>query len=216
MAGAGRVKGLFLDLDGTLADSMPVMRQVYFEFLARLGRQGSDAEFDSVVGITLLQTVKALKAAHGLDQEPLDLLRFYNSLVDAVYITHAAPTPGARELLMAARAAGVYSAVVTSAIRPVAAGWLAHNGLDALVAAIVAAEDVAYGKPDPEPYLKALGLAGVAAAAGLAVEDSSTGARAAIAAGIPTWIVGPPELRPTPWGAAGAVARLDELVGLLG
>jgi len=37
---AGRVKGLFLDLDGTLADSMPVMRRVYFDFLARLGRAG--------------------------------------------------------------------------------------------------------------------------------------------------------------------------------
>ncbi|MFH1057824.1 MAG: HAD family phosphatase [Pseudomonadota bacterium] len=216
MAGGARVRGLFLDLDGTLADSMPVMRQVYFDFLARLGRAGSAAEFDSVVGITLLQTVKVLKGAHGLEQDPLDLLRFYNSLVDGVYITHAAPTPGARALLLAARAAGVYSAVVTSAIRPVAAGWLAHNGLDALVAAIVAAEDVAYGKPDPEPYSKALGLAGIAAHEGLAVEDSSTGARAAMAAGIPTWIVGPPGLRPRPAGAAGAVERLDELIGLLG
>ncbi|MFZ5584436.1 MAG: HAD family hydrolase [Thermodesulfobacteriota bacterium] len=213
---AGRVKGLFLDLDGTLADSMPVMRQVYFDFLARLGRAGSDAEFDAVVGITLLRTVKALKAAHGLEQDPLDLLRLYNRLVDEIYVTHAAPTPGARELLQAARAAGVYAAVVTSAIRPVAQGWLAHNRLEPLVAAVVAAEDVAIGKPDPEPYLKALALAGVAAAEGLAVEDSATGAAAAIGAGIPTWIVGRPGVRPSPSGAAGAVERLDELIGLLG
>lgn len=211
-----RVRGIFLDLDGTLADSMPVMRQVYFDFMARLGLAGSDAEFDSVVGVTLLRTVQALKARHGLDQDPLDLLRLYDRLVDAVYVTHAAPAPGSRELLAAARRAGVFAAVVTSAARPVAAGWLAHNRLDSLVAAIVAAEDVAVGKPDPEPYLKALALAGVAAAEGLAVEDSATGAAAAIAAGIPTWIVGPPGLRPAPPGAAGAVASLDGLIGLLG
>lgn len=210
----GRVKGLFLDLDGTLADSMPVMRQVYFEFMASLGRAGSDAEFDSVVGITLMQTVKELKARHGLAPEPLDLLRHYNSLVDRVYITHAAPTPGARALLEAARAAGLYAAVVTSASRPVTTGWLAHHRLDALVAAVVAAEDVVLGKPAPEPYLKALALGGVAAGQGLAVEDSATGARAAMAAGIPTWIVGPPGRRPQPAGAAGAVQRLDELIRL--
>lgn len=214
MAQAG-IKGLFLDLDGTLADSMPVMRQVYFDFLARLDRQGSDADFDSVVGYTLLDTVKRLKERHDLPQPPLSLLALYNDLVDEVYITHARPFAGAAELLAAARGRGVFTAVVTSATRRVPELWLEHNDLDRLVSTVVAAEDVARGKPDPEPYQRALDLAGLIGPQALAVEDSATGARAAIAAGIPTYIVGPAALRPEVPGAAGAVAGLAELIALL-
>ena len=209
------IKGLFLDLDGTLADSMPVMRQVYFDFLARLGRQGSDPDFDSVVGYTLLDTVKLLKERHDLAQPPLSLLALYNDLVDEVYITHARPFAGAAQLLAAARGRGVFTAVVTSATRRVPELWLEHNQLDGLVSTVVAADDVARGKPDPEPYQRALTLAGIDPGQALAVEDSTNGARAAIAAGIPTYIVGPAGLRPEVPGAAGTVESLAELIPLL-
>ena len=209
------VKGLFLDLDGTLADSMPVMAQVYHDFLARLGRQGSPADFEAVVGLTLLDTVKRLKDRHDLPQPPLALLELYNDLVDQVYVTHARPFPGARELLTAARRRGIFTAVVTSATRRVPELWLERNRLEDLVMTVVAADDVTRGKPDPQPYRLALDLAGIAPPQGLAVEDSPNGARAAIAAGIPTWVVGPPGRRPAVPGAAGYADGLEDLLALI-
>lgn len=209
------VAGLFMDLDGTLADSMPVMRQVYFRFLDGLGATGSQAEFDSLVGLTLRDTVDHLREMHGLIQPPLELLLSYYGLVDEVYQSHAGLMPGAVELLAAARERGVFTAVVTSAQAGLARGFLANHGLERLVAAVVGADMVRRGKPDPGPYRLALDLAGVPPGRGLAVEDSPLGARSAIGAGIPTWIVGPPAQRPRVEGAAGYVARLDELVGRL-
>jgi beta-phosphoglucomutase-like phosphatase (HAD superfamily) len=42
--------GLFIDLDGTLADSLGVLRRVYFLFLREFDQEGSDAEFDRLNG----------------------------------------------------------------------------------------------------------------------------------------------------------------------
>jgi beta-phosphoglucomutase-like phosphatase (HAD superfamily) len=59
--------------------------------------------------------------------------------------------------------------------------------LDALppatFAAVVTGDAVARGKPYPDPYLKAARLLGADPAACLAIEDSNTGARSAVAAG---------------------------------
>jgi beta-phosphoglucomutase len=49
---------------------------------------------------------------------------------------------------------------------------------------IVAAEDVAQTKPNPEGYLKGLGVLGLPASHGLVIEDSLPGLRAARAAGM--------------------------------
>jgi beta-phosphoglucomutase-like phosphatase (HAD superfamily) len=48
---------------------------------------------------------------------------------------------------------------------------------------VVTGDNVARGKPHPEPYLHAARLLGVEPSACLAIEDSNTGARSAEAAG---------------------------------
>ena len=66
------------------------------------------------------------------------------------------------------------------------------------------------GKPHPEPYLTAAAALGVRADRCVAIEDSPTGVRSAVAAGVPTLavphVVSVPEM-------AGAV-HLDSLAGL--
>jgi len=61
---------------------------------------------------------------------------------------------------------------------------LAGAGLAGLFDAVVAAEDVARGKPDPAGYFHALELLGVSPAEAVAVEDSQAGVAAAKAAGL--------------------------------
>jgi len=58
---------------------------------------------------------------------------------------------------------------------------------------VITSEDVERTKPDPEPYVTALRLAGVQPHEAVAVEDSERGLRAALAAGIPCYII-PTEL----------------------
>lgn len=211
------IRGLFLDLDGTLADSMPVMRETYFRFLALRGARGSQEEFDSLAGRPLSDIAVIIKNTYGLSEPPAEILRDYLDTVEEIYAREAKPMPGAPELLAAAHGRGVFTAVVTSATREQARGFLRNHGLDKYVKALVGAEEVRRGKPDPEPYRLALKLAGLEPAQGLAAEDSAIGAASALGAGLKTFIVrqegGLEGLVP---GAAGYIRRLDELVTLLG
>ncbi|MEO0869584.1 MAG: HAD-IA family hydrolase [Cyanobacteria bacterium J06642_11] len=51
---------------------------------------------------------------------------------------------------------------------------------------MIIADDLPKGKPDPLPYQTALNRLAITAAEALVFEDSPTGVRAAVAAGIPT------------------------------
>jgi HAD superfamily hydrolase (TIGR01509 family) len=80
---------------------------------------------------------------------------------------------------------GVPCALVTMSWRRVAAAVV-----DALppgsFTAVVCGDDVTNGKPHPEPYLTAAHRLGVAVGECVAIEDSPTGARSAVAAGCRT------------------------------
>ena len=178
-------RALLLDLDGTLADSLGVMKIVYRRFMESLGRTPSDAEFDRLNGPPIAECVRIIKDTHALRAPEAELLARYQALVEEVYGT-VPPSAGARELLAAAKARGWTTGVVTSNGEARARAWLAGAGLDGSIDLVVGGDTVRRGKPAPDPYLAALARAGVAANAALAVEDSPAGATAARAAGIPT------------------------------
>lgn len=208
-------RGLFLDLDGTLADSMPVLEKVYFRFLEGRGRAGSQRQFNELAGLPLMETVARLKKLHKLPEPLAELLANYYELVDKVYQSAAQPAPGAQELLTAAQARGVAVVVVTSARGVVARGFLHNQGLWHQVRAVVGAEATPRGKPHPDPYQKALEVTGLKPPEALAVEDTAIGAASALAAGIPTYLIADPARAVRVEGAAGYIRRLDELIPLL-
>jgi HAD superfamily hydrolase (TIGR01509 family) len=90
--------------------------------------------------------------------------------------------PGALELLRAVRAAGLPTALVTSTERrlvEVAMKTLGRENFDV----VVVGDEVKMPKPDPEPYLTAARLLGVAITDCVAIEDSPTGMASAVASG---------------------------------
>jgi len=202
-------RGLFLDFDGTLADSLPALRGAYAAFLAGFGREPSAAEFEALNGPPLRVVVALLKAAHGLEPGAAELLGLYRRRI-AEAAAGVRPARGAAELLEAAREQGWRTAVVSSGARDAIAAWLERFGL--AVDLVIGGEDAPAGKPDPAPYLTALARTGCGAAASLAVEDSFQGASAAIAAGLTTWMVGEAAGPP---GTAGRAADLLALVNPL-
>jgi beta-phosphoglucomutase-like phosphatase (HAD superfamily) len=60
---------------------------------------------------------------------------------------------------------------------------------DGTFSEVVTGDAVTFGKPHPEPYLKAAALLGVLPEDCLAIEDSNTGARSAVAAGCTVLVV---------------------------
>lgn len=118
-----------------------------------------------------------------------------------------APLPGAAQWVGALHAAGWRQAIASSAPRlnvDAVARALAFSGL---IEAVVAAEDVTAGKPEPDVFLAAASRLGVTPARCVVVEDAAAGIEAARRAGMKGVGVGGAEL-----AAADVVVRsLEEL-----
>jgi HAD superfamily hydrolase (TIGR01509 family) len=208
-------RALLLDLDGTLADSLGVMRDVYERFLTQFGYEGDDEEFAALNGPPLAEVVRQLKDRRRLTGSHEDLLVQYRGLLDTAY-GEVPAAAGAEKLLDEARAAGWATVVVTSAPSALARTWLRAVGLEGLVDSVVGGEMVARGKPDPDPYLAALAAVGARPERSLAVEDSGQGVAAALAAGVPTLLYRPDERQDTasakPLAVLGVARHLDDVV----
>ena len=197
------------DMDGTLVDSEPSWIAAEHELVERFGGRWSDELAHQLVGQDLLHSARFIRAHSPVTLEPVAVVEALAGRVAEGLATAIPWRPGAAELLTELGAAGVPCALVTMSWRLLA---------DALVAAlpagtfsaVVTGDMVSAGKPDPEPYLLACAMLGVDPADCVAVEDSPTGVRSAVAAGVPT--VGVPHVVPVP--ARPGVVLVDTLAGM--
>jgi HAD superfamily hydrolase (TIGR01509 family) len=181
-------RALLLDLDGTIADTLPVLVETYEQFIRAFGAEPSMDEFTSLNGIPLERAVDSLRRTHRLPGDTPSLTERYEAAIDELYLS-APAREGAHTLLSTAQRNGWRCGVVTSGTRARALAWLATAGLGVLVDELVAAEDVRSGKPDPEPYRTGLRLLHALPEHSIAVEDSELGALAARDAGIETYVL---------------------------
>lgn len=171
-----RPSALLLDLDGTLVDSEPIHRRGYADFFA--ARNWSVPDLSIFTG-RRAEDVFATEPGPWTGHDPLALLA---EVLTFIPDDPAEPVPGAVELMRAAQASGVALAIVTSA----GPAWVQRclAVLELTVDAVVTAEDVVDGKPDPAGFALACLRLGVAPAATWAVEDSPAGVVAALGAGV--------------------------------
>jgi beta-phosphoglucomutase-like phosphatase (HAD superfamily) len=111
------------------------------------------------------------------------------TLIDGTLIDgDAAWMPGALDLLVLLRTAGIPAGLVADTPRALTDLGLGVLGRDRF-AVTVCADEVPAGKPAPDPYLRAAELLGVRATDCLAVEDSPDGALSAERAGCAVLVV---------------------------
>ncbi|BAT20300.1 HAD family hydrolase [Asaia bogorensis] len=118
--------------------------------------------------------------------------------------------PGALSLLDLLDARNIPRAIATSSSHARTTSHLAALAMPERFDAIVTRDDVSHGKPDPEPYTLAAARIGVTAELCLALEDSTVGVRAAVAAGMRVIMV-PDLAEPDDFARANALAIVESL-----
>ena len=178
-------------MDGTLVDTEPHWMAAETPLVERFGGTWSHEQALQLVGLGLEDAARIFQAAGvrmGVDE-------IIDRLTDDVLASLASAgvpfRPGARELLLALREAGIPTALVTMSMRRMATSIVDLLDFDAFDL-IVAGDDVERPKPFPDPYLKAAELLGVDIRDTVAIEDSPNGVRSAVAAGCT--VIGVPNL----------------------
>jgi sugar-phosphatase len=170
-----RVSAILFDLDGVLVDSLRVVERSWRRWAREQGLSGDDVL--AVVHGRTAREVIGLLTPHLDAAEQALLVGGY----EREHRGDLALLPGARECVGIARQ-GRW-AVVTSGTRALATTRLATVGLPE-PAVLVTADDVTFGKPDPEPYRRAAAALGVPEAECVVVEDAPMGVLAAKRAGM--------------------------------
>lgn len=174
-----------LDMDGTLVDTERLWDIAVFELAEHMGRPLDEATRERTLGNSLHGFFEILGEYTGrrIEGEEFDRLAHrLNSRVTELMRTDMRWRPGAEELLADIAATGVPVALVTNTTADVAVvplEFIDRSRFDVVVTGCMVAE----GKPAPDPYLLACAELGVRPGSAVAVEDSVTGATAAVAAG---------------------------------
>lgn len=186
-SGARLPDAVLFDMDGTLIDSEHIWLAAELVVMAELGGEWEMADQTACLGGPLERVVDRMidKAGGGHDEEEVGTL-LMSEVARLLDETPLAWRPGARSLLAEAREAGIPTALVSASwnrIIDAVAHKMATDLGGIAFDTVVAGDDVEMGKPHPEPYLTAASALGVVPALCLALEDSPTGVRSAVAAG---------------------------------
>jgi HAD superfamily hydrolase (TIGR01509 family) len=204
-----RPAAVLWDMDGTIVDTEPYWIATEYELVAEFGGSWSDEKAHSLVGFDLRDSARFIRDQGGVDLPIDDIV---NRLLDGVIarVRQEVPwRPGARELLSALRDADVPTALVTMSWRRFAEAVVEALPADSFNA-VITGDEVTHGKPHPEPYLAAAAALGVDATDCVAIEDSPTGVRSAVAAGCRTFAV--PNVVDVPPGPG--YTRVDSLTDI--
>jgi sugar-phosphatase len=172
-------EAVIFDMDGTLIDSTPAVERAWTIWATEHGL--TRAEIAGNHGVPSAGVVRKVLPEHRHESAIARINRLeLEDLHDIVVL------PGAAEALAALTSAK--NAIATSCTIPLARARIAAAAL-VPPSVLVTADDVARGKPAPDPFLEAAKRLGVDPTRCLVVEDAPAGLTAAKAAGCHTLAV---------------------------
>jgi HAD superfamily hydrolase (TIGR01509 family) len=204
-------------MDGTLVETEEYWGEAMQALAERLGGRMSPEARERTVGTSMRFSMTVLYDDLGVPDAERQLHSDARWIEERTVLLMAEGgirwQPGARELVVAVREAGVPAALVTTTPRHIAAIVLDRIADDLggdPFDVTVCGDEVPARKPDPAPYRLALAGLRVAAADAVVIEDSLAGVTAGLAAGCA--VLGVPSVPSLP-AVPGLVVR-DSLVGV--
>lgn len=175
-------KALIFDLDGTLADTMPVHFTAFQTVLGKHGIDYSPEMFQALAGIPAIGTIEKINEAYGTNLVPEETGRAKEFEYER---NMHKMKPIAPVVDIVKRYSGkLPMAVGTGGYSRLAWKTLEIIGLKDYIDILVSADDITNPKPHPETFLRCAEQMGVAPGYCQVFEDGELGIRAAEAGGM--------------------------------
>ncbi|GAA3534268.1 HAD family phosphatase [Amycolatopsis ultiminotia] len=203
---------VIFDLDGVLVDSEQTWDEVRRSVVAAHGGTWRPEATRAQQGMSTPEWARYLVDTLGAQ---LSTDEIANTVIDEMAHRYAEGPPvidGAADVVR--EIARQWPVAIASSSPPVLIhAFLTACDLTSLVPVAVSSEEVAAGKPAPDVYLRAAALLEIAPQRCAAVEDTTNGLRAALAAGMTVYGVPNPHFPPDPdvLGQATVLSAITEL-----
>jgi HAD superfamily hydrolase (TIGR01509 family) len=176
------IQAVLFDLDGVLIDTEPTWDQVRSEFAERHGGRWTAELQQRMMGARTADWSKALSDVTKGTLTPESAAEEVIARLASTYRRQLPMIPGAVDTVRAL--AREFRLGLVSGSPEVLIRLVLHlSGLAGCFEVAMSADDVAHGKPDPDPYVELARRLGVSTRDSAAVEDSANGIRSAAAAG---------------------------------
>ena len=177
-----KAKALIFDLDGTLADTMPVHFIAYKHILKEYGIDFTPELFATMAGVPAVETIEMLNEMFGTQMNPEEIGHFKEQEYEKMMHKMKPITPVIE--LVKNYHGKLPMAVGTGGYKRLAWKSLKILELDHFFDILVSTEDVSHPNPHPETFLKCAERLGVAPEVCQVFEDGEPGVQAAKAAGM--------------------------------
>lgn len=182
-----KLKGIFFDMDGVLFNSMPLHAQAWLKVFEENGFPIPEYEPYLNEGCTALYTVKKMYKKYRNLEISEDIAEKFRVRKHAIMNNFPDPEtmPGMPGFLKSICDSGIECWVVTGSAQDGLIDRLEKEFKGSLFRdKMVTALDVKKGKPDPEPYLKAMEKSGFTISDSIVIENAPMGVLSAKAAGL--------------------------------
>ncbi|WP_419177396.1 HAD family hydrolase [Methylotenera versatilis] len=182
------IKAAIFDMDGLLIDSERVIMQACIAAAREIGITYTQTEYAELIGRAGPDSTRRMI-------EQLNGVENFNSVMQgldarlAEHNHHFPLKPGALDLLQYYQANNIICSVASSSPTNHINHRLSQVGVLDFFSHVTSGQEVMHGKPNPDIYLLAVEKLGLNVSECIAFEDSETGARAAIAAGLKVVVV---------------------------
>lgn len=180
---------IIFDMDGLLVDTEPVWEEAETEMLSAYNVEMQSEVRMQLVGLRNDVFLSRLIAHYNI---PASLETLQEDIIDRMLKlipVKAKPKAGALEIIKYAVDRGIPTAIASSSPGVIIEAVVSSQGWGKYIPIRCSAEHLLAGKPEPHVYWEAAKALGVAPMNCLALEDSPTGARAAVAAGMTCYAV---------------------------
>ncbi|KAL4602211.1 hypothetical protein ACB092_10G037400 [Castanea dentata] len=188
LAALAPLQAVLFDIDGTICDSDPLHHYAFREMLQEIG-------FNGGVPITEEFFVQHIAGKHNDDiakflfpddiQRGLKFVDDKEAMFRRLASEQLKPVNGLYKVKKWIEDRGIKRAAVTNAPKANAELMISILGLSDFFEALIVGSECEHAKPHPEPYLKALEIINVSKDHTFVFEDSVSGIKAGVAAGMP-------------------------------
>lgn len=178
------IEAIIFDVDGTIADSMWMWKQIDIEYLGRFGIELPPDLQKNIEGMSFRETARYFKEHFSISDSVEKMMSDWNAMAANKYRYEIPLKEGVLTFFDECRRRGVYLGIVTSNSAELLGYLLKAHNLENYFDVIITGSDGLKGKPAPDMYLEAAKQLAVSPKKCLVFEDIIPGILAGKSAGM--------------------------------